>query len=449
MTQLFGTDGIRGIANRPPMDSETLLALARVLARTLLLNRPATVVIGKDTRASGYMLETALVSGLVSEGVDVITTGPIPTPAIPVLVNHYKADLGLMLTASHNPWRDNGLKLFDRHGSKISDAAEAAVTAAMVNDDRPGGPGGEPGQARHSNDARDIYVTSLLEALPANFSLAGRKIVLDCAFGAAYRVAPELFGRLNPEALISLHVAPNGRNINLECGATHTDTLAKAVQRHNADLGLAFDGDADRLIAVDEHGNTIDGDQIVAALAVFDHDRDDSRREVVVSQMSNLGLDPFLATRGISVHRTDVGDRHILAKMIDINAALGGEQSGHVLFRNHGQTSDGLRTGLRLLEVLIAHDQRASTIGQTFVPFCQKIVNQPCDSLSIGRLDLALLNQLGTESIGADGMVLVRKSGTEPLLRMMAQSPEEARVDSTIAKIITALENQGGSTPEK
>ncbi|NQY82628.1 MAG: phosphoglucosamine mutase [Alphaproteobacteria bacterium] len=432
--KLFGTDGIRGVANRSPMDSETLLALSRTLAQKLLPQRPATVVIGRDTRISGYMLETALASGLVSEGVNIIYTGPIPTPAIPFLVQQYQADLGIMLTASHNPWYDNGVKVFTRSGSKLIDAEQDLINQNLFTVQS--SQTRELGHAHRSYDARVLYMEYVQKSLPADFSLRGRTIVLDCANGAAYRVAPELFAVLNAQLLIVLHNAPDGRNINLNCGATDLKALQQAVCTHKADIGLAFDGDADRLIAVDELGNVLDGDQIMATVVHHWAMTEGFRGDLVCTVMSNKGLDRFLSGIGVTVHRTSVGDRHVIARMHEIDARFGGEQSGHMIFRDYGHTGDGILSALQLLNILQTQDIPASRIGTTFAAMAQKMINIP---MPVHTVDLGLVSTEARELVGDEGQVLVRPSGTEPILRVMAQAEDAARAQQAVDSVANAL----------
>ena len=428
--KLFGTDGIRGKANTPPMNSETMLALARVLAQKLLPQRPAQVVIGKDTRASGYMLETALASGLISEGVDILYTGPIPTPAIPFLVRERQASLGIMLTASHNPWQDNGIKVFDDQGHKLSDFAQETIND-HIHRAQPS-QSAHIGTARHSLHARKHYMAQVCASVPADFTLSGLKIVLDCAHGATYRIAPELFARFNPQELITLHDSPNGQNINLDCGATQPEALQKAVLEQHADIGLAFDGDGDRLIAVDEQGNVLDGDQIMAALCQHWSVTENFRGDLVCTVMSNKGMDRFLAGMGITVHRTPVGDRHVTAQMRKIGARFGGEQSGHLIFRDHGMSGDGMLAALQLLKVLKIQGIPASHIGQTFPALAQRMINVPVPTQA---MDLSPAIAEAEKLVGSVGQILVRPSGTEPILRIMAQAETAEIAEAAVSHI--------------
>lgn len=434
LRKLFGTDGIRGVANRPPMDSETLLALARTLAQNLLKKPSATVVIGKDTRASGYMLETALASGLISEGVNVIYTGPVPTPAVPFLVREYGADLGVMLTASHNPWQDNGVKLFNENGEKLSDADQESIerhfstTLSNVSENL--------GQARRGVRALSRYKQHLFQALPTGFSLSSQKIVLDCANGAAYHIAPELFRELGAKDVIALNTSPNGRNINGNCGATQPQGLQKAVVEQGADIGLAFDGDADRLIAVDEKGRVLDGDQIMAAVMHHWVISEGYTGSLVCTVMSNKGMDRFLEGMGITVHRTDVGDRHVIACMQEINARFGGEQSGHMIFRDHGLIGDGILSSLKLLQILQNQDIVASRIGETFAALVQKKQNLPLPETPV---NIPAISAEAQEIVGQTGQVLVRSSGTEPVLRLMVQAEDEALAERAMQSLISAV----------
>ena len=431
---LFGTDGIRGIANQAPMDSETMLALARTLAQKLLPNRPAHVIIGKDTRASGYMLETALASGLISEGVDITYTGPVPTPAIPFLVRQNHADLGIMLTASHNPWYDNGIKIFNHNGHKLSDTEQETI-AEHIGHIRSSN-SKTFGQAHHSHNARTSYVAQIRQSVPKDFSLSGRKIVLDCAHGATYRAASELFSTLCANEVIILHDSPDGYNINLNCGATHLDALRAKVVEEQADIGLAFDGDGDRLIAVDETGNILDGDQIMAAICQHWAVSEDFHGELVCTVMSNKGMDRFLNEQGIAVYRTAVGDRHVIARMRESKARFGGEQSGHMIFRDHGMSGDGMLSALQLLQVLQTQDVCASSIGNTFDALVQKMISVPVPAKNI---DLSSAIAEAEKMVGSVGQVLVRPSGTEPILRIMAQAEDSETAEKAVECITDFL----------
>ena len=431
---LFGTDGIRSVANQAPMDSETMLALARTLAQKLLLKRPAHVVIGKDTRASGYMLETALASGLISEGVDITYTGPVPTPAIPFFVQQSQADMGIMLTASHNPWHDNGIKIFNHKGQKLSDLEQETINQNIRSIRSSNSK--NFGQAHHSHNARTSYVEQIRQSVPEDFTLSGRKIILDCAHGATYRAASELFSTLGANEVIILHDNPNGYNINLNCGATHLDALRAKVVEEQADIGLAFDGDGDRLIAVDEKGNVLDGDQIMAAICQHWAVSEDFRGELVCTVMSNKGMDRFLNERGIAVYRTAVGDRHVIARMRESKARFGGEQSGHMIFRDHSMSGDGMLSALQLLHVLQTQDVSASSIGQTFDALVQKMVSVPVPAQDV---DLSSAITRAEELVGSVGQVLVRPSGTEPVLRIMAQAEDSETADKAVACIMDFL----------
>ena len=432
--KLFGTDGIRGIANQAPMDSETMLALARTLAQKLLPERPARVIIGKDTRASGYMLETALASGLISEGVDIICTGCIPTPAIPFLVQKHQADLGIMLTASHNPWQDNGVKIFNHNGGKLSDEQQDCIGAHI--DRIQNTQHTLLGKTTHNHDAQAGYVAQIRQSVPKEFSLAEHKIVLDCAHGATYQTAPDLFHAFNPKELTVLHNRPDGQNINLNCGATHTEALRRAVLEKQADIGLAFDGDGDRLIAVDEKGNVLDGDQIMAAVCQYWITHENFHGDLVCTVMSNKGMDHFLGAQGVTVHRTAVGDRHVIAKMRETGARFGGEQSGHMIFRDYGMNGDGMLSAIQLLHILRAQNIPASQIAQTFDALVQKMMNVP---LPQKTRDLTPEIAEAERLVGSAGQVLVRPSGTEPILRIMAQAEDAETAEKAVQHIAQSL----------
>ncbi len=339
-----------------------------------------------------------------------------------------------MLTASHNPWQDNGIKIFNRNGQKLSNQEQDNISAHIG--DICSSKSKTFGQASHSHDARADYVTQVRQSVPKDFSLSGRKIVLDCAHGATYRAAPDLFETLAPEEFTVLHNEPNGQNINLYCGATHLEALCAKVLEKQADIGLAFDGDGDRLIAVDEQGNVLDGDQIMAAICQHWVTHEGFHGELVCTVMSNKGMDRFLAERGVAVHRTAVGDRHVIARMRETGARFGGEQSGHMIFRDHGMSGDGILSALQLLQVLQTQDIPASHIGQTFEALVQKMVNIP---MPAGDIDLSSAIVEAERLVGSVGQVLVRPSGTEPILRIMAQAEEAETADKAVQFIAQSL----------
>jgi len=440
--KFFGTDGIRGRANRWPMTAEVALALGRTAGRIFRRGDPPhRVVIGKDTRLSGYMLEPALTAGFVSAGMDVILVGPMPTPAIAFLTRSLRCDLGVVVSASHNPFDDNGIKLFGPDGYKLSDAAEAEIEAGMARLEPDGDvPPAELGRARRFEDARGRYIESLKASFPRDRDLGGLRIVVDCANGAAYHIAPELFFELGAE-VETLGTAPDGLNINRGCGATAPEALRERVVATGAALGIALDGDADRLVLVDERGEFVDGDRILALIA-----RDWQRRgllrrpQVVATVMSNLGLERFLAGLGIALVRTRVGDRYVVEAMRERDCNLGGEQSGHIVLADHATTGDGLLASLQLLAIMLASGRPLSELAGIFEPVPQKL----CNLRIAGRVDLEApaIRQARQEAerlLGADGRLVLRPSGTEPVVRIMVECDDPDRLDAALAMVTEAV----------
>ncbi|WP_122050260.1 phosphoglucosamine mutase [Asaia bogorensis] len=440
--KLFGTDGIRGKANSFPMTVDVALRLGQ--AAGLYFRRGAhrhSVVLGKDTRLSGYMIESALVSGFLSAGMDVILVGPLPTPAIAMLTRSLRADLGVMISASHNPFGDNGIKLFGPDGFKLSDDVEAEIESLMDQDltDQMASPE-EVGRASRLNDAAGRYIESAKAAFPKGSRLDGLRIVLDCANGAAYRVAPAALWELGAE-VIKIGCEPNGVNINAACGSTHPETLQSAVLENEAHLGIALDGDADRLIIVDEKGQIVDGDQILGLIVLFlkKNDRLGSD-DAVATIMSNLGLEKKLAQNGITLHRTAVGDRYVVEKMRELNIRLGGEQSGHMILSDFATTGDGLIAALQVLAVLVEDGRPASEVLRVFEPYPQLLRNvryQGGDPLSTELL--AHAKRSAEERLGSTGRLVLRKSGTEPLIRVMAEAEDPGLVEEIVTSICDAV----------
>ena len=440
--RLFGTDGIRGVANRAPMDAATALRLGQAAGR--FFNRGQhrhRVVIGKDTRLSGYMLEPALTAGFVGAGMDVILVGPLPTPAIALLTRSLRADLGVMISASHNSYEDNGIKLFGPDGLKLSDEQEIAIEALMEGDLTPAlAAPGKLGRASRLEGAPGRYIEAVKASFPRGRSLEGLRIVVDCAHGAAYRVAPTVLWELGAE-VVSVGVAPDGFNINDGCGSTAPGQLAALVRERRADLGIALDGDADRVVLVDETGSVVDGDQILAAVA--DSWAAAGRLKgdgVVATVMSNLGLERFLEGKGLTLHRTKVGDRYVGEAMRERGCNLGGEQSGHLILSDHGTTGDGLVAALQVLAVLVEEGRPASEVLRRFRPLPQKLVNVR----HAGGSPLADERVMGAVAaaeaeLGTRGRVLIRPSGTEPLIRVMVEAEEEAMVDRLTARLADVI----------
>jgi phosphoglucosamine mutase len=440
--RLFGTDGIRGKANQAPMDAATALRLGQAAGQ--YFNRGThrhRVVIGKDTRLSGYMLEPALTAGFVGAGMDVVLVGPMPTPAIALLTRSLRADLGVMVSASHNPFEDNGIKLFGPDGLKLSDAQEAEIEALMAGD--LSGSQVAParlGRASRLEDAPGRYIEAAKQSFPRRLTLEGLRIVVDCAHGAAYRVAPTVLWELGAE-VVSLGVAPDGFNINQGVGSTAPGQLATLVRERRADIGIALDGDADRLVLVDEAGTLIDGDQILALIAGSWQAESRLRGGAVVATvMSNMGLERHLRGIGLDLLRTAVGDRYVGERMRDAGCNLGGEQSGHVIMADFATTGDGLIAALQVLSVLVQEGRPASEVCRRFTPLPQRLVNvrfagaSPLKDAGVQR-EIAAFE----ERLGSRGRILIRASGTEPLIRVMAEAEDEALVTETVESLAATI----------
>lgn len=442
--RLFGTDGIRGTANRAPMDAATALRLGQ--AAGTFFNRGShrhRVVIGKDTRLSGYMLEPALTAGFIGAGMDVVIVGPLPTPAIALLTRSLRADLGVMISASHNPFEDNGIKLFGPDGLKLSDQQEIAIEALMEGDLAAAQVGPmRLGRASRMEDAPGRYIEAVKASFPRGLTLEGLRIVVDTANGAAYRVAPTVLWELGAE-VVKIGDAPDGFNINRGCGSTAPAGLAELVRERRADLGIALDGDADRVVLVNECGQVVDGDQILALVARSWHEeRRLTGGAAVATVMSNMGLERFLATRGIGLLRTAVGDRYVGERMREAGCNLGGEQSGHMIMSDFGTTGDGLVAALQVLAVLVAEKRRASEALRCFAPLPQRLVNVRFDGARESPLKQpAVQEEIARHErlLGARGRVLIRASGTEPVIRVMAEAEEEALVENTVAALAEAI----------
>ena len=433
--RLFGTDGIRGKANVDPMTAETALKLGQAAGLMFVRgNHRHQVVIGKDTRLSGYMIEPALVAGFIGAGMDVTLVGPLPTPAIAMLTRSLRADLGVMISASHNQFEDNGIKLFGPDGCKLSDQTEMDIEALMAAD-RSGqmAAPSKLGRAARLDDAGGRYIETAKATFPRGLTLDGLKIVVDCANGAAYRVAPTVLWELGA-TIIPVGVEPDGFNINKGCGSTVPTFLCGKVLEHGADLGIALDGDADRLLLSDERGHLIDGDQILGLIAQsWGRAGRLSGDGVVATVMSNLGLERFLAAEGLKLHRTQVGDRYVTERMRSNGINVGGEQSGHIILSDYATTGDGLVAALQVLAVLVEQRRPASQACRLFDPLPQILRN----IRFIGRSPLkdphvlAALASAEAE-LGQSGRLLLRKSGTEPVLRVMAEGEDEAMVDRIV-----------------
>ena len=450
MGKLFGTDGIRGLANEYPMTSEMAIKVGRAVA--YFFNRKekgrAKIIIGKDTRISGYMLEYALVSGICSMGADAYLTGVLPTPVIAYMTALFDADVGIVISASHNPFYDNGIKIFKRDGFKLSDEIEAEIEKLLLGDEissiyknvrMTGG-------VYRIDDAGQNYIDFLLDKVPKNLC-QGMKIVIDCSNGATYKVAPELFARLGAE-LESLFIDPNGRNINENCGSQNTSELRKNVLEKRADIGLAFDGDGDRLIAVDEEGNDITGDQILAICAKNMKKKDQLKNNTVVSTvMSNMGLGIALEYMGIKHIKAKVGDRYVLESMIHSGAVLGGEDSGHMIFLDHQTTGDGILTALKLIEALRDESKPLSELVKIMNVFPQVVINVEIknkpDVLTVPQITEAI--KAAEKNLAGKGRVLVRYSGTQPLCRVMVEGPTQKITEKYCQEIANKVKDQIGT----
>jgi phosphoglucosamine mutase len=445
--KLFGTDGIRGTANTEPMTAETALKVGMAAAAHFTRgNHRHRVVIGKDTRLSGYMLEPALTSGFVSMGMDVILVGPMPTPAVAMLTRSLRADLGVMISASHNPFGDNGIKLFGPDGYKLSDSAEAEIEERIDGHlDRDLADPKRLGRARRLDDAQGRYTEHVKRTFPKGQTLDGLKIVVDCANGAAYKVAPEVLWELGAE-VVPVGVDPDGFNINSECGSTSTDTMCETVVAHNADIGIALDGDADRVLISDEKGKLVDGDQLMALVAENWAKSDRLQGDgIVATVMSNLGLENYLTGIGLNLVRTQVGDRYVVEHMRQNGFNIGGEQSGHIVLGDYGSTGDGLVAALQVLSVAVDEDGPVSEVCRPFEPLPQLLRNvsynggQPLDDDGVKKSIAA-----GEEKLSGTGRLLIRKSGTEPLIRVMAEGEDETLIGAVVGDIVNAVEQAAG-----
>jgi phosphoglucosamine mutase len=442
--KLFGTDGIRGTANTDPMTAEIALKVGMAAGKLFTRgDHRHTVVIGKDTRLSGYMLEPALAAGFTGMGMDVIMVGPMPTPAVAMLTRSLRADLGVMISASHNPYHDNGIKLFGPDGYKLSDETEAEIelmvetgaSSALASAD-------QLGRAKRLDDAEGRYIEFAKRTLPRGMRLDGLKIVIDCAHGAAYKVAPAALWELGAD-VVKLGVEPDGFNINNGCGSTDTDLMCRTVVETGADLGIALDGDADRVLISDEKGTLLDGDQLMALIA------DSWRRAgrlrgggVVGTVMSNLGLEQFLRKIGLSLIRTQVGDRYVVEHMRAHDFNVGGEQSGHIILHDYNSTGDGLIAALEVLTTIVRAEKPASEVGRIFQPLPQLLRNvrfngaPPLETEPVKNAVKA-----GEVRLGKTGRLLIRKSGTEPVIRVMAEGEDESLIAEVVDDICHAVED--------
>jgi phosphoglucosamine mutase len=442
--KIFGTDGVRGVANIDPMTTEVAMQLGRAVAYLFgRQGRRGRIVIGKDTRLSGYMFETALAAGICSMGADVWICGPLPTPGIAFITSSMRADAGVVISASHNPYQDNGIKIFARDGFKLPDDTEAEIERLMgspeLDEGRPGA--SDVGKATRIDDARGRYVVFLKSIFPRERTLDGIKIVVDCAHGAAYKVAPAVFQELGA-TVYPLGVKPDGRNINLRTGALHPEHVCAAVKKHHADLGIALDGDADRVIVCDERGEVVDGDAIMAIVATrMLAEKTLRKRSVVATVMSNLGLERCLERHGGHLLRTAVGDRYVVEEMRHGGYNFGGEQSGHLIFLDHMTTGDGVVAALNLLAIMTAEGEKLSKLACIMDRYPQVLVNlkvrekRPIEDLP----EVMRLVAKVERALGSDGRVLVRYSGTEAKARVMIEGPEAGQIKAFADDIAQAI----------
>ncbi|MEZ5914293.1 MAG: phosphoglucosamine mutase [Parvularculaceae bacterium] len=440
--RIFGTDGVRGLANSGAMTPARILSLGMAAGRYFRNGEHRhRVVIGKDTRLSGYMIEPALTAGFAASGMDVFLLGPLPTPAMAMLTRSLRADLGVMISASHNPYQDNGVKFFGPDGYKLSDEAEIEIERLM---DDPACEGlaapADLGRVKRIDDAGARYIEFAKNAFPRGLSLEGLRVVIDCANGAGYKVAPTVLWELGAE-VIKLGVEPNGFNINHDCGSTSTKAMQKTVVDYRADIGIALDGDADRVIISDEKGRIVDGDQILALIACHLKARGElSGAGVVSTVMANIGLEQYLEREGLKLERTKVGDRYVVEAMRSNNMNVGGEPSGHVILSDYSTTGDGLVTALQVLAVVAGLEKRVREVCRRFEPAPQILKNVRCSGgapLEIAAVKSSIA--AGEARLGAKGRVLIRKSGTEPLIRVMAEG-EDKLVAAVVDEICAAVE---------
>ena len=448
MRRLFGTDGVRGVANTDPMTVETALALGQAVAHLFRgKNGRHKIVIGKDTRLSGYMFETALSAGICAMGGDVLLVGPMPTPGIAFLTHSMRADAGVVISASHNPYPDNGIKFFGRDGFKLPDDVEHRIESLMygehLKENRPPSP--QIGKAQRIDDATGRYIVYLKSTFPAHLSLDRLRIVVDCANGAAYRIAPQVFSELGAD-VIPIGVSPNGVNINDQCGSLYPEIVAAKVREARADIGISLDGDADRLIVVDEKGGILDGDRIMAICAgEMARKKRLAKNTVVATAMSNLGLELYFKERKIKLLRAPVGDRYVVEAMRAGNFNFGGEQSGHLIFLDHATTGDGMLAALQLLGIMVESGRKVSELGKELAVFPQMLHNirmkhrVPLESMKGFRKTQAEFEK----ALGRRGRIVVRYSGTEPLLRIMAEGENREEIEAIVMALGEKAKEEG------
>ncbi|ABG31560.1 phosphoglucosamine mutase [Roseobacter denitrificans] len=449
MDKLFGTDGVRGKANEHPMTAEMALRIGAAVGKYFRRDGSAAhrVVIGKDTRLSGYMFENALTAGLTSTGMNVLLLGPVPTPAVGLLTRSMRADLGVMISASHNPACDNGIKFFGPDGFKLSDQAEEEIEA-LIASGVDAVEANDIGRAKRIDDGRFRYIERLKTSFPRQRRLDGLKVVIDCANGAAHRVAPEALWELGA-TVIPVGVSPNGKNINEGCGSTHPQFAADTVVAHGADVGICLDGDADRVILIDETGKVGDGDQFMALMAQRWAERGKlANNALVATVMSNLGLEHFLSDLGLKLERTAVGDRYVVERMRAGGFNLGGEQSGHIVMTDYATTGDGLMAGLQFLAAMTQSEQPASVLLNRFEPVPQLLRNVRFAAgqtpLEDARVKAAIA--AAEADLSGKGRLLIRKSGTEPLVRVMAEHEDQTVMEQAVDSVVEAVADAVGGT---
>ena len=444
--KLFGTDGVRGEANIEPMTAETALKLGRAFSYVFKQeDRPHRFIIGKDTRLSGYLLENALASGICAMGNDVMLVGPLPTPAIAFITRSLRADAGIVISASHNPYQDNGIKFFSHKGTKLSDEIESQIEKLVYSDELSSTkPKADAiGKAFRIDDAAGRYVEFVKNSLPKGMDFTGLKIVIDCANGADYKVAPAVFKELGAD-LIVIGDKPNGVNINKDCGSLYPEVTAMKIKEHNADIGFAFDGDGDRVIVIAENGDILDGDHILAIAALYlKETKQLEKNTVVTTVMANMGLDKVLIDNDIKLVKTGVGDRKVMESMNKLGSILGGEQSGHIIFKDYNSTGDGLITAVQMVKIMLEKKKKISELASVLPKFPQYIQNIRVKTKTLlSSVKEIIEEKEKVESIlGDNGRILMRYSGTEPVIRIMIESMKEFNIHDLTNDLILAVKN--------
>jgi phosphoglucosamine mutase len=446
MDRLFGTDGIRGIANVSPMTADLAMKVGMATAHVFKnIHRRPKIIIGKDTRLSGYMIEYALTAGICSMGVDVLLVGPLPTPGIAYITSSMRADAGIVISASHNPYEYNGIKIFAGDGFKLPDETEKHLEDLILsgNIERlPHPPAAEIGGARRIDDALGRYIVYLKTTFPRALSMEGLRLVIDCAHGAAYRVAPRVFEELGAQVIVT-GASPDGKNINLGCGSLHPGQMADLVRLHGADAGFALDGDADRVIFADEEGEVLDGDQLMAICAShFIKNNSLKENTLVATVMSNLGLEVAIRRVGGRMIRTPVGDRYVVERMREGCYNLGGEQSGHMVFLDYNTTGDGILSAIQVLSVMLREEKPLSELKQVMEHYPQRLINVPVQQRrSIEEIpELVNLKESFEKRLGGDGRLLIRASGTEPVIRVMVEGTDGALIEGIAQEMASSIQ---------